>query len=356
MSIDYVIPGATLLDQLNEATLDGLPDENANDNCVAASLAEALHILTGGTFDGDELKDAVYGQGFVGFQSASAYVGYCANKGVTLAAHGDTQAGLVATIHAQVGAGHPVLVTMPSMWGTAPADPVHPSGSTHVGVAVGVGAGVVRVMNPWHGFWQDQPDDWWAARLCYGQVWPLQLSGGGVNVSGVPSGWNDNGTELTAPNGVVVKGQIRTFVLTENHDPNDVPLAKEDYPSLVELGNPSLGTGATQFFKMSGQISAVPLDVNNPNGAWRAFRTWNGQEELALHHAIDTANAATQVAQTDLARAQQQRDAAQAQVVQLQQQLAAAQATAAAANPPLTASQQADLNAMAALRAALKSS
>src|SRR6185312_4483443 len=98
MSITYTIPGATLLDQLNEATMDGLPDENANDNCVAASIAEALHILTGRTFDGDELKDAVYGQGYVGFQSAARYVAYCAALGVQLAPINASQAGLIAEI------------------------------------------------------------------------------------------------------------------------------------------------------------------------------------------------------------------------------------------------------------------
>ena len=203
MTIDYVIPGATLLDQLDPTTLDGLPANDANDDCVPTSIAEALHILTGKTYDGDELKDAVYGAGYVGPQSAAHYVAYCASQGVTLAAHDGAQSDLIATIHAQVSAGHPVVLTMPSQWGTAPANPVSPSGSTHVGVAVGVGPGEIRVMNPWHAFWQDQSDAWWQARLCYGQVWPM-VKAAGASMSGVPRGWSDDGTTLKAPNGVPV--------------------------------------------------------------------------------------------------------------------------------------------------------
>lgn len=253
MTITYIIPGATLIDQLNEPTSDGLVDENASDNCVAASLSEGLHILTGKTFNGDELKDAVYGQGFVGFQAASAYVAYCATQGVTLAPHNDTQAGLVATIHAQVSAGHPVIVTMPSQWGTAPADPLHPSGATHVGIAVGVGgsagSGEIRVMNPWHGFFQDQSDAWWAARLCEGQVWVMQKAG--ANMATVPAGWTDDGTTLTAPNGYTVGSGFRTYVMTHAWDAADVPVTGEMSVADVELGDATQGGGTVQYFQQS---------------------------------------------------------------------------------------------------------
>ena len=177
--ITYTIPGARTLDQLTEPTLDGQPDNNTRDNCVPASIAEGLNILRDPssntpTFVGDELKDAVYGAGYTGFQAAADYVTYCGDHGVWLAVERSSQMGLIALIHEQVSAGHPVVVTMPSQWGTAPIDPVHPSGYTHVGLAVGVGPDAIRVMNPWHGFMQDATNDWWAARLCEGEVWIMQ--------------------------------------------------------------------------------------------------------------------------------------------------------------------------------------
>lgn len=330
MTIDYVIPGATLLDQLAPAAIDGLPPVDANDNCVPTSIAEGLHILTGRTFDGDELHDAVYGAGYLGPQSASHYVAYCASQGVTLAAHDGAQSDLIATIHSEVSAGHPVVVTMPSQWGTAPADPVHPNGSTHVGVAVGVGSGEIRVMNPWHSFFQDESDAWWQARLCYGQVWPM-VKAAGVSMSGVPSGWSDDGVTLTgapAPDGKRYQcgHGIRAFVLANNWYPGDVPITpEEDVPS-VEQGNASIGPGARQFFLESGEIGWTQT--------MNTYRVWQGQEEVALHKALESAAAATLAAQAAEA-------SAQSQAASLQSQLTASQAAEAQAAQNLTAAQQA---------------
>ena len=188
-SITYTIAGARTLDQLSEPTLDGQPDEDARENCVAASIAEGLNILTAGgaeKYVGDELHDSVYGQGYLGPQAAWKYVGYCNARGVWLHAVGGSQAALIATIHREVSAGHPVVVTMPSQWGTAPADPVHPVGSTHVGLAVGIGSDAIRVMNPWHGFMQDASDGWWQARLCEGEVWVMERTNAAVTISTGP--------------------------------------------------------------------------------------------------------------------------------------------------------------------------
>lgn len=173
-TITYVIPGARTLDQLHEPTFDGHPDENARNNCVAASVAEGLNILTGKRFVADELKDAVYGQSYTGVQAAWRYQQYCHDRGVLLSRFTGSQAELVATVRRQVTQGRPVVVTMPSQWAHAPAHPAHPGGSTHVGLAVGVGPHAIRVMNPWHGFMQDASDEWWAARLCEGEVWVME--------------------------------------------------------------------------------------------------------------------------------------------------------------------------------------
>ena len=295
MAIDYTLSGATLLDQLAPTTLDGLPNNDANDNCVGTSIAEALHILTGQAFDGDEVKDAVYGAGYIGTESASAYVSYCAAHGVDLRAHDDTQAGLITTLHSAVDAGWPCLVTMPSQWGTAPADPVHPVGSTHVGVAVGTGPGMLRIMNPWHGFYQDESDAWWQARLCYGQVWPMMRR---ANM-GIPAGWTDDGVTLTAspaPDGTrysCVRG-MRDSVVNEpgGHDPSDVPVCEEIGTPIVEYGHQSLGGGVVQFFLKSGQRSWV-RGFNND----QVFSTWNGQEEYALRRLLENTLAALKAAQ-----------------------------------------------------------
>lgn len=292
--ITYVIPGVTLIDQLHEATSDGQVDEDANDNCVAASIAEGLHILTGKVFNGDEVKDTVYGQGYVGVQSARAYTSYCDTQGITLAYRTGNQAQLVACIHAEVSAGHPVLVTMPSMWATAPTDPVHPSGSTHVGIAVGVGAGVLRVMNPWHGFFQDQTDAWWQARLCYGQVWMLTRKVASMT-STVPTGWSDNGKTLTAPNGKHVTLGFRDYILTHTWSPTNVPLAAAQGRIPAVLSQPSLGGGTFQVF------SDLMLAWTSAKGV---FEVELGEELEAVSAQVAQANVAVAALQRQLTTAE----------------------------------------------------
>lgn len=341
MTITYVIPGATPLDQLSPTTLDGLPNNDANDDCVPTSIAEGLHILTGNTFDGDELKDAVYGAGYVGFQAAADYVRYCADQGVSLTPHDDTQAGLIATIHAEVGAGHPVVVTMPSMWGTAPTDPVHPSGYTHVGVMVGDGPGTLRCMNPWGGFWQDQPDDWWAARLCYGQVWIMQKVS--ATVSSVPAGWTDDGTQLTAPNGETCTLGFRDFVLNAagGWQPWNWPLQSAYGADPLEISNPALGGGTRQVFR------ATVLEWTS---ARSVFAAWVGQEFIAVQEALATEQASASAANAQVSALQTQVAQLTSQIKQLENQTPAPVPPA-----PLTPVEQAAIALGNALKAFLAS-
>lgn len=168
-----LLAGFPLVNQLAEPTSDGQPDENARENCVVAALAAALEYLLQRPMHGDALKDRVYGQGFAGPLDIARFVDLCAAWGVTLAPHFGDGAELVAALHAGIAVGEPMLVTMPSDWNDAPADLVHFAGFTHVGAACGDFPGFIRVMNPWGGFWQDEPDAWWRARLCYGAVWRL---------------------------------------------------------------------------------------------------------------------------------------------------------------------------------------
>ena len=325
-TITFTLPGASLMSQLANATLDGLPNNDASDNCVGTSVAEGLHALTGRTYDGDEVKDAVYGAAYVGFESATAYVAYCASQGVTLSPfNGASQQALVDEIHAQVLAGHPVIVTMPSQWGTAPADPTNPSGFTHCGVAVGVGPGAIRVMNPWGGFWQDQPDSWWAARLCYGQVWPMALIGAAT--MSIPTGWTDDGTTLKAPGtGAPIVGAIRAYILSHPWAADDVPEGPENSTAQVEFSDPAHGAGVVQYFRHSAIASTQALGT---------YALYAGAECQAARALLNTALS---------------------QVATLKAQLAAAQATPPAPTvAPPTAQESAALAVVSAIRAALAS-
>ena len=223
MAIDHTLP-VPLVNQLREPTLDGQPDENAPDNCLYASTASALMgLFPGSRYDGDAIKDAVMGQGYRGFGYFNlALTAYLLANHVTIGARGGN---LAALAHSEIAAGVPCLGVIPSQWGSQPGA-VSPNFSTHVVLLVGTGAGWLRAMNPWGGFWHDNTDQWWASRLCYGAIWPLTPVGG--SSMGVPQGWHDDGTTLTAPNGVKVIHGFRSHILAAPvWNPALVPLTAE---------------------------------------------------------------------------------------------------------------------------------
>lgn len=128
-----------------------------------------------------------------------------------------------------------------------------------------------------------------AANVCGMLVGEYQLGG---NTMTVPAGWSDDGTTLKGPvpyDFPIVMG-FRAFVLANAWDPNDTPVAAAMGAAQVELGNSSLGDGTYQLFKISGQVSWTH--------ARGMFRTWNGQEMAALHHALDVTLAALKAAQS----------------------------------------------------------
>lgn len=60
----------------------------------------------------------------------------------------------------------------------------------------------------------------------------VESGGSGV---GVPIGWHDDGTNLTAPNGIIVHTGFRTWILTHPWDAGDTPVAPEYGANPVEL-------------------------------------------------------------------------------------------------------------------------
>lgn len=114
----------------------------------------------------------------------------------------------------------------------------------------------------------------------------------------IPNGWQDDGTTLTAPNGVHVVHGFRTFVLANNWDPANWPLAEERGLTTLELSNPSLGGGTQQLFRWT------VLEWTQARGV---FVAWVGQE-VAYY-------------QTQYAKIYEAFQQAQAQIQQLETQL-----------------------------------
>jgi len=79
------------------------------------------------------------------------------------------------------------------------------------------------------------------------ELWQFLQGKGNVSM-GIPAGWRDDGTTLTAPNGhKVVKG-FREYILTHAWDANNLPLEDEHSQNPLEENNPALGGGTQQIF------------------------------------------------------------------------------------------------------------
>ena len=101
-----------------------------------------------------------------------------------------------------------------------------------------------------------------AAHLCAILVPDLKV---GAGMSGVPAGWHDNGSVLTAPNGVPVIGAMRKLVMGVSWDANNVPQAPEHPQHPMELGDASIPDGVQQEFVFN--VTEWSGSHNNSN-AW----------------------------------------------------------------------------------------
>ncbi|HEU5347003.1 MAG TPA: hypothetical protein VFU63_00190 [Ktedonobacterales bacterium] len=172
-SITYTIPGVRLMNQLLEPS-------NPRDDCVFTSNACLVNAYTGSHYTGSQIKalDSDYGAAYTGFASQAKLLDTLARLGVRFArvSH-PTQAELTFELHRQIEHYHQAaIITMPSQWNSAPStvpgyNPRTYRSYSHVGLMCGAGPGMLRCMNPWGGFWQDQSDAWWQQRLLYGEIW-----------------------------------------------------------------------------------------------------------------------------------------------------------------------------------------
>lgn len=173
-------------DQRTQIGNDGRPPEDGNQDCVPTSLAAMAAALLGRPFTGDGLHDAVYGEGYTGLQNPARYVAHMATLGLDMVYLSDTPDRLVARAIAEINAGHPVLLSIPSDWD---ANPPHSSFAHMVaGCDVDPSGATLTVMNPWgtredgyaHAAYQTETTDWWRDRLTrcsYQGIWILSKIG-----------------------------------------------------------------------------------------------------------------------------------------------------------------------------------
>ena len=163
---------------------DGMPDENANNDCGETDVSWILRSFFNVVIPPDDIKDFLFGQGVHPVNSSMPdYVSYFAahnrffnNNDIPLVI--DTLAPSVDTITTQIAAGHPVVLLIPSQWGVEPPNPATET-SFHFVVAYAYDptALTISCMNPWGGFLHSGSYTYWAERLRGGAVWAFRKVG-----------------------------------------------------------------------------------------------------------------------------------------------------------------------------------
>jgi N-acetyl-anhydromuramyl-L-alanine amidase AmpD len=107
-----------------------------------------------------------------------------------------------------------------------------------------------------------------------------QPTQGGTKVTTtIPNGWHDNGTTLTASNGIPVTDGFRTYILTHAWDGNNYPLEPARGLTPLELSNTALGGGTRLTCRWT------VLEWTSKHGVFEAFA---GQELFATLNILHT--------------------------------------------------------------------
>jgi hypothetical protein len=239
---------------------------NEEYDCVATSLAACIQFLTGTATTGSELKNIVYGASYVGATVISDYSAEVARRGVLLRTISGTPHELLQTIRAELALGHPVVASEIDPYVDASLD------WSHMIAFYACSATNLTAMDPYIAQPVTKDDAAWANVLKYNEVWPLsrQVT---LPVQHVPQGWKDDGTTLTAPNGIKVRSDFRSYVLTHDWPSANLPLEAQKMVAQLEISDPALGGGDCQHFRLT------TLEATTKKGV---FEAWTGQELLAL--------------------------------------------------------------------------
>jgi hypothetical protein len=150
----------------------------------------------------------------------------------------------------------------------------------------------------------------------WAELWAYLRS---TNTMAIPSGWTDNSTTLTAPNGIIVTLGFRDYIKNNAWNPANVPQRTAEARGPILLSNPSIGSGTRQVFRDCVLIWTPKTNV---------FMAPLGQELLAYEQALaaiatpSSISTAIGQAATTLAQLQQHLNLATGDLALAQQTLA----------------------------------
>src|SRR6266704_558040 len=289
-----MLAGFPMVDQKSEITSDGRPSENAQEDCVAASICAMCMYLNGikafdhDKYNPDKFKDMAYGEALRNSGTAAIkYVDYCKSLGVKLWPLDGDCPYLVEQAHKFLAEGKPVLFTQDD-WIVDTSLPEY-RGWTHVAAWYADAPGTLTSMDPWGGFPRMKSDTGWVQVMRAREIWIAEKIVQPATVSGVPEGchYDQPSHTLTAPNGVKVVLGFCTEVLKGNWAPWNHPVVNQYYRDPLEDSNPPLGPGDQQPF--NDRVLGYP---HNPQHPFEGFKNkviveYAGKELVAARQIAD---------------------------------------------------------------------
>lgn len=289
-----------MVSQLTTVTSDGRVSEDAQFECVPASIGAAILWYEGKSqwdqnVNPDLLKDAAYGEAWRNMgTAASAYVGIVAKMGFKLWHFDGIPGALVSEVHKQLQSEHPVIFTEPDPYVSSSL------GWSHVCVFKEEEPGYLTAMDPYIAKPVRRTDQEWTNLLQFNQIWILEKEENDVppplTITNPVAAAYYTQTSSTSWHCIktnkVIQGAIlahyQTCGATELHGleelglcvSNEIPIEKID-PIYQHLA----GSGIViQFYERGVLIYDPKHVVDNPPGAGSVYRAhlWGlpGQDPL----------------------------------------------------------------------------
>lgn len=290
------LEGFPLVSQRTTVTGDGRPSENALFDCVAACIDAMcrywLKMPENSVFNPDHFKDEAYGEAWRNDGTdAARYVDFCKSLGIKLWSTGEVNIPeAIKAAHVFIERGIPVIFTEIDPY----VDTSLPQyqGWTHAVVAYSDDSTGITVLDPFIGKPIYRSDTAWANILRSNLIWIAER----INMSGVPQGWQDDGTTLVSPSSTPggpeqhITGPFRDYVLANNWHYANVATEAGHHVDHLELSStpdgPCAGPGWQQTFRWSmlGKPDTGPK-------AGEVIYEWLGVELVHVRILLGKANA-----------------------------------------------------------------
>lgn len=303
---------------------DGLADENANYNCGETDVAWMLWTFFDVLIPPDDIKDFLLGQGAASVPSQmDAYRSFFSARKlpVTIA----DLAPSVATITAEIDAGHPVVLLIPSAWGVEPPNPANEH-SFHFVVAYAYAGTTLHCQNPWGGFDHVGSFAYWQARLRGGAVWSFSKTGDLVTFDATKYTKQPDGSYRHANGTIVGSGD---YAFLRDNGINATPTYGE-----IDRPGSTVGETVLPLGDAGSEAGYIYWD-----GAKAHLNYWGAHVMISLEVSRAAEHDGRVKALADLTQAQSDRDAARSALTDMTAQRDAAKQAAQAAQQALAAAQ-----------------